>query len=505
MARVRCLRPGEERVISKTNATALTATGGSAARRLGIPRIWRLRVGLILVTLSIATLLVIAFAPLGGVVIWLAILCTLCGIAAGYGLSTWRYQAGLRILNAGMIDAQDGNLKPVKIPKVRDPLLLRLYREYNKTITTLGGMFALVEECQNRVLTERNRMNVVVQVLPAALLGVDDNLCINTVNKQTETLFGKKERYLVGVSLFDVLSITDETREILRDAFLYKQDIRNQVINIHLNDAERWLSMNLSFVTQDEGEMAAVITLLDITEYKQLQESVYTREKLVAMGQLAAGVAHELNTPLGSILGYSQLLIDSCEDPQRARHFARTISEQTKRCSRIIHNLLNYARKEKCQGEFCDVNALVDEVVDTLISCRLKRYEISLERDLKDSPIVDGGCGELDIVLTNLLINAVQALKGVEKPMIRVSTGLNEGGFAYIIVEDNGPGIPGELRSRIFEPFFSTKDVGEGSGLGLSISHAMVSRRGGTLRYDSDYRDGARFVIRLPNATQATE
>jgi C4-dicarboxylate-specific signal transduction histidine kinase len=195
--------------------------------------------------------------------------------------------------------------------------------------------------------------------------------------------------------------------------------------------------------------------------------------------------------------------MDSCEDPQRARHFARTISEQTKRCSRIIHNLLNYARKEKCQGEYCEVNGLVDEVVDTLISCRLKRYNITLDRELEGNPIVDGGCGELDIVLTNLLINSVQALKGIEEPVIRVRTGATDGGFVYIVVEDNGPGIPGELRSRVFEPFFSTKDVGEGSGLGLSISHAMVSRRGGTLRYDSDYKEGARFIIRLPAATQA--
>ncbi|MFO8005383.1 two-component system sensor histidine kinase NtrB [Thioalkalivibrio sp.] len=454
-------------------------------------------------SLGIVTLGVVIFAPLGWMVVWLTIVSALTGILAGYGWSTWRYQRGLSCLNAGMLDAQDGNLKPVEVPRVRDPLLQRLYREYNKTITTLGGMFALVEECQNRVLSERNRMDVVIQVLPAALLGVDDNLYINTVNKQAEILFGKQESHLVGVSLFDVLLITDETREILRDAFLYHQDIRNQVINLQLGDAERWLSMNLSFATQGEGGMAAVITLLDITEYKQLQESVYTREKLVAMGQLAAGVAHELNTPLGNILGYSQLLVDSCEDPERARHFAQIISDQTKRCSHIIHNLLNYARKEKCQGEFCDVNTLVNEVVDTLISCRLKRYEITLERDLKDDPVVDGGCGELDIVLTNLLINSVQALEGVEHATLRVQTGLTEGGVAYIVVEDNGPGIPRELRSRIFEPFFTTKEVGDGSGLGLSISHAMVSRRGGTLRFDSEYRDGARFIIRLPNAAKA--
>jgi C4-dicarboxylate-specific signal transduction histidine kinase len=241
-----------------------------------------------------------------------------------------------------------------------------------------------------------------------------------------------------------------------------------------------------------------VITLLDITDYRQLQESVYTREKLVAMGQLAGGVAHELNTPLGSILGYSRLLMDSCEKPERARHYSRIIAEETKRCSRIIQNLLNYARKDQCQGDVCEVNTVVDEVVDMLISCRLKRHAITLERAYEGEPVVDGGCGELEIVLTNLLVNSVQALQHVEDPVIRIRTREAEGGFVSIIVEDNGPGIPRELRARIFEPFFTTRDVGEGSGLGLSISHAMVSRRGGVLRYDTDYTDGARFIIRLP-------
>jgi PAS domain S-box-containing protein len=471
-------------------------TGGSAARRHVISnRVWAT------VALGFLVLLLVLAMQADGasaLIIGLMVLTTLAGLGAGYLFATRAYRRDLKSLHAGLLNAQDGNLQPVPVPGARDPQLLRLYRDYNQTITTLNAMFALVEECQHRVLNERNRMNVMVQVLPAALLGVDDNLSINIVNKQAETLFNLAERNLVGSSLFDILNLTDETREVLRDAFLYKQNIRNQVVNLHLNEQERWVSMNLSFVTEDEEEMAAVITLLDITDYRQLQESVFTREKLVAMGQLAAGVAHELNTPLGSILGYSRLLLDACESPERARHYSRIIADETKRCSRIIQNLLNYARKDQCQGDVCHVNQVVDEVVDTLISCRLKRYAITLERDYEGEPVVDGGCGEIEIVLTNLLVNAVQALQGVEDPVIRIRTREVDSGFVSIVVEDNGPGIAREMRARVFEPFFTTKDVGDGSGLGLSISHAMVSRRGGALRYDGDYADGARFVIRLP-------
>lgn len=432
---------------------------------------------------------------------WFLPIAILMGLAGGYALAVWKYRNALENLHDGLLKAQDGNLKPVTIPPLRDAHLQHLYKDYNQTISTLNAMFALVDECQNRVLDERNRMNVVVQVLPAALLGVDDNLSINIANKQSATLFGMAERYLVGENLFDVMRLTEETHELFRDAFLYKQNIRNQVISLHLNDEDRWLSMNLSFVTEDEAEMAAVITLLDITDYKHLQESVYTREKLVAMGQLAGGVAHELNTPLGSILGYSRLLVDACDDPVKAHQFATIISEESRRCSRIIQNLLNYARKEQCSGDYCEVNKLVDEVVDTLINCRLKRHNITLERDYIGNPIAQGGCGELDIVITNLLVNAVQAIEGCNEPRIRVTTHEAEGGTVVLTVEDNGSGIPRELRARIFEPFFTTKDVGDGSGLGLSISHAMVTRRGGTLRYDASHEGGTRFIVRLPGTS----
>ena len=449
---------------------------------------------------AIVCLLSVGGSSLGAVGVLAAVSGMLFGVFGGYHLSRWKYRRGLANLYEGLVSAQDGNLRPVRVPELRDPLLDRLYRDYNQTITTLSGMFALVEECQNRVLNERNRMNVVVQVLPAALLGVDENLSINTANKEAEILFGMAERALVGASLFDILNLNNETLELLRDSFLYQRNFRNQIISLTVNDEERWISMNLSFVTKDEGGMAAVITLLDITEYKHLQESVYVREKLVAMGQLAAGVAHELNTPLGSILGYSQLLIDAGEDHEKSKMYARIISEESKRCSRIIQNLLNYARKEQCQGDTCELNTLVNEVADTLVSCRLKHCNIRLERELRGNPVVDGGCGGLDIVLTNLLVNSVKALESVKDPVIRIRTYVTKGGGVAIEVEDNGPGIPREFRARVFEPFFTTTEVGDGSGLGLSISHAMVTRRGGDLRYDPDFMGGARFVIRFPKA-----
>lgn len=411
-----------------------------------------------------------------------------------------RYRQILGIMHAGMRDAQDGVLSPVDVGRIRDPYLRELIADYNSMMTSLRRVFSTVEECQNRFLNERNRINAVLQSLPGALLSVDDNLYINAVNSQAETMFGDSEDELVGRSLFDLLTLTESDRNLLRDAFLYKRHITNQEINIPLKGEKRYLSLNLSFITQADPDMGAVITLQDISDYKRLQENVYNQEKLVAMGEMAAGVAHELNTPLGSIVGYAQLLRDAMGENRKAHEWTRIICDEARRCSRIIDDLLHYARsRDECTNDVCEINDLVRNVSETFVSCRMKRYNINVSLDLLEGETwVEGGCGQLEIVLVNLMLNSIQALAGEDNAAINVRTELSGDDRARLIVEDTGPGIPEDVRSRIFDPFFTTKDVGSGSGLGLAICQAMLNRRGASVWYDASYTGGARFIVELP-------
>jgi len=406
----------------------------------------------------------------------------------------------LAILREHIVEAQDGCLQviePEEMPAGSN--LDGLIRDYNTMIESLRSTFAYVEECQNKVLAERNKIDALLQSLPGALLSVDENLEINTVNRQAEDLLEGTSDELLGRNLFDLLNLNEGDRSLLRDAFLYKRPIRNQELALRVGGEVRAYTVNLSFLTQEDSDMGAVATLQDITEYKHLQESVYNREKLVAMGQLAAGVAHELNTPLGNILGYSQLMEHCLEEPDKLAQYTEVVAEEAKQCSRIVQDLLNYARKDQCMGDTCDLNQLIQEVNDTFINCRLKRHKVAIETDLApDVAEVMGGCGELDIVFTNLILNAIQALKKVTNPRVVLRTWMDSAGFVGACVEDNGPGVSPEARSRMFDPFFTTKDVGEGTGLGLSISQAMLSKRGGFLLYDNEYTDGARFVLKLP-------
>lgn len=406
-------------------------------------------------------------------------------------------------LHRNIRDAQEGKLEPLGPQGVVPGYMGRVVRDYNAMVGVLRTIFGTVEECQNRVIKERNQVNALLQSLPGALLNVDDNLTLQSVNRLATEIFGLDAESLVGRNLFDVIEVREPGRELLRDAFLYKRQLKNQEIAIRVADQERWFTLNLSFLTERDADLGAVIIFQDITSYKQLQETIAQREKLVGMGKVAAGVAHELNTPLGNIVGYSQLLTGANAVEAKQREYAEIIAEEARRCSQIVSDLLNFGRREQCDGATCELNVMVREVVDSFIKCRLKRMQIRLDVELAERKLVaEGACGELEIVLTNLLLNASQELAGAGNPVIRVATYGSANGTVNLSVTDNGPGVPEEQRQRIFEPFYTTKDVGSGSGLGLAISQALLSRRGGSIDLDPTYQDGARFIVRLPGGTE---
>jgi len=406
--------------------------------------------------------------------------------------------AALRRLELGILRTREGLLEPTPIEPHAWTSVGHLIQEYNTTIATLRLIFQTVEECQGRFLNERNRSNTILQSLPGALLSLADDLRVTIANREAEALFGVRPGGLIDANLFELLNTNERDRELLRDAFLYKHAIRNQEIALRVDGSKRFFSLNLAFYSDEENDMGGVLILQDITEHRQLMESVATREKLVAMGQLAAGVAHELNTPLGNILGYAQLLDRGAAGHPKLAEYARIIADETQRCSHVVQELLDYARTDKCSGEICDLNQMARELIETFIKCRLKRYRIEIVLELCQEPLLaERGCGQLDIVLGNLLVNAIDALDKIPSPRIVVRTWM-EDTYAALSIADNGPGVPLDIRNRLFDPFFSTKDVGQGSGLGLSISQAIVTKRGGFIAYDAEHGEGACFVVRIP-------
>ncbi|MBI4178184.1 response regulator [bacterium] len=222
-------------------------------------------------------------------------------------------------------------------------------------------------------------------------------------------------------------------------------------------------------------------------------------DDLRALGDMLAGVAHEINNPLTSILGYAQLLLARTDLPEEAREDITSILEESRRGAKIVHGISSMARRRGGKREICDISEILADTVKInaqRISQTGIRLDLSLERNIGRT-MADPG--QLQQVFMNLITNAVQALqrKNSGERSLRIAA-RQRGETAVITIEDTGPGIAPEHMARIFDPFFTTRERGQGMGLGLSLSRAIIAGHGGTIRAESRVGEGATFRIDLP-------
>jgi hypothetical protein len=259
-------------------------------------------------------------------------------------------------------------------------------------------------------------------------------------------------------------------------------------------------NMTVSPVDPDaDGERGTVITIDDVTEHVALEEQVLRQERLASLGLLAAGVAHEINTPLTGISSYAQMLLDDHEGDESTARTLRKIEAQTQRASRITTSLLNLARPERTALEALDLNETIHEVLQ-LFEPQVRGRGVRLQVELGERlPPVRGHRGKLQQVLLNLLINSRDAVTG--GGTVTISSYLADGRVACE-VRDDGVGISEEDLPRIFDPFFTTKGRGRGTGLGLSISYGIVQELDGEIHVESRPGRFTRFQVLLPGAEQ---
>ncbi|MBU0983761.1 MAG: HAMP domain-containing protein [candidate division Zixibacteria bacterium] len=248
-------------------------------------------------------------------------------------------------------------------------------------------------------------------------------------------------------------------------------------------------------------------------QLEEAQTQLIQSEKMSAIGQLAAGVAHELNNPLGGILGYAQFTLEKLrknvpekttpKDIESYTRYVGDIETQARRCKTIVQNLLRFSRSSRSTEfeEEVDVNQVIAETV-TFVEHQFRISEIDLEVNLADDlPVISGNAGQLQQVFTNLMINAMHASEKGTAVRIntRYSPALGEfGGALELRFADSGHGIAEENLKKIFEPFFTTKEVGKGTGLGLSVSYGIVKEHGGEITVTSAVGQGTTFTIVLP-------
>jgi two-component system NtrC family sensor kinase len=236
-------------------------------------------------------------------------------------------------------------------------------------------------------------------------------------------------------------------------------------------------------------------------ELRQAQDSVVRAERLASVGRLAAGIAHEIGNPIAAILGFEELLLAGGLEKDEERDFLRRMKAETDRVHRVLRDLLDFARSKgggpesEREGRCSAVETI--ESVTALVRPQKHMQSKSLEVEAAGRPAVAIAAERLQQVLLNLLLNAAHAAK--DRVLVTVT---EEADVVVIAVEDDGAGLAPEIRGRLFEPFATTKEVGEGTGLGLAVCRGLVERARGTIAAEDGARlGGARFVVTLPRAT----
>jgi two-component system NtrC family sensor kinase len=250
-----------------------------------------------------------------------------------------------------------------------------------------------------------------------------------------------------------------------------------------------------SFPFEEEG--AIVVVFKDVTDEREVTRRLFHAEKMSAVGQLAGGVAHEINNPLGGILAFAQIM-GRDDRSQEDLESLRLIQDAAMRAKRIVESLLRFSRRPRDDEKGpVDLVKVADEAL-FLVQPQLKEGRFEVVREYQ-AAVAHGNSNQLQQIAVNLLVNAVQAMGGEGR--VTLAVGPVGPGRVRMSVTDSGPGVRPEDAKRIFEPFFTTKPEGQGTGLGLSICYQIAEEHGGTIRLEEPPERGARFVVELPSDT----
>lgn len=321
-------------------------------------------------------------------------------------------------------------------------------------------------------------------------------------NRGAEKLYGWPRGAVVGKAAVDLFYKQPEQFSRIRQALLEKGEWLEEVRQIDRHGRELTVSKHWTLVRDDGGNPKSVLSIgSDITQRKLLEKKFYQAQKQESLGSLASGIAHDFNNLLAIINGYTEIIAERASDDPDIKKFSNEVLGAGRRAGHLVRQILTFARQTEPDLRPVDINSLVQEIVSVSQATFPRR--ITITTNLADRlPALAGDPNQIYQVLMNLMVNARDAMEGPGEIAIRTSFSHSAGGGESIClqVRDTGTGMPQEMQERIFDPFYTTKAKGEGTGLGLSVVDGIVRNHGGTVDVSSVVGRGTTFTLCFPSS-----
>jgi two-component system NtrC family sensor kinase len=345
----------------------------------------------------------------------------------------------------------------------------------------------------------------IIDSLPVGLYVIDRQYRIQAWNRTRETgTEGVGRDEVIGREVFAVMH--RQPKALLKHEFdRVFQTGRMEVIEVESMDDDgqpRYHRISKIPMRLDDTEVTHVITIgEDVTSWKAVQQQIAQTERLAAVGQLAAGVMHEINNPLATIGACVEALSLRSVEPQMFEEYLRIIESELARCKNIVDGLLDFSRPKTRVKRDVELNQIVEDAL-FLVKHHDKFKRINLVRELRHGlPTVRANAEQLIQVFLALMLNAIDAMEGEGVLTVRTRGNPERSDEVMVELEDTGAGIPREDLPKIFEPFFTSKQPGRGTGLGLSICYGIVQQHGGRILVDSQVGQGSLFQVLLPGVS----
>jgi PAS domain S-box-containing protein len=408
-------------------------------------------------------------------------------------------QEVLDIINQGKMVSQT-------VPKKRkdgrtiicDCRLSPLFDEEGKICAYIDVQRDITEQkdVEAKLQAQRQLIESILSTMLEGVLVVDAADRVILANESAHRIFHRGKNAIKTKLLKDIIPV-ESLLKLYNNVKLEKQRNNNLEFRYRVHNTDKIIACGA--VRMDEER--TLLTFSDVSRESEEREKLYLTDRLASIGEMAVGLAHELNNPLTGILSLSQLLIDSDVSPE-SKEDLQCINSEAKRAANIVKNVLLFTRNNNYENGQASVNEVIRDVL------RLREYEekasnISVVTNLQeDLPAVQIDQFQLQQVFLNVILNAEAAIKEVPRPGILTINTARTDSYVDVAISDNGCGIKKNVLPRIFDPFFTTKEIGKGTGLGLSICYGIISKHGGKMLVSTRVNQGTTFTVRIPSVPQ---